>query len=150
MAAVALTVDASEAIAGLGRLGGIDTSELVYNVGALLESSTQARIADEKRSPEGEAWVPWSERYDETRDHTRHSLLVGSGAPGLLSSIQNYSTADEVRVGTPLVYGAIHQFGSGDLARPTNIPARPYLGLSPDDRLDIEDLVTGAIEQALA
>ena len=51
--------------------------------------------------------------------------------------------ADWVEVGSPLVYGATHQFGRGP------IPARPYLGLSADDEVDIHDEILDFIEDAL-
>jgi phage gpG-like protein len=40
------------------------------------------------------------------------------------------SGRDWTAVGTNLIYGATHQFGDEE----RGIPARPYLGLSDDDR----------------
>jgi len=131
----------------VGRLTGLtelEFSELAFNLGALLESSTKRRIDAEKQAPDGEAWVPWSEAYDETRGE-QHSLLVGEN--DLLESVQNYSTGSTVEVGTPLIYGAIHQFGGADVE--SNIPARPYLGMSEEDARAIETLVLGEAREAL-
>ena len=49
--------------------------------------------------------------------------------------------ADELRVGSNLVYAAIHQFGgTPDMhPGPAAIPARAYLGLSDADVVEIED-----------
>ncbi len=142
-----LTLDlAIDGIPGvLGQLSGLtdlERSDLAFNIGALLESSTKRRIADEKSAPDGTPWVPWSEAYDDTREE-HHSLLVGEG--NLLDSVQNYSAGAEARVGTNLVYGAIHHFGGEEVG--SNIPARPYLGLSANDRAEIMALVTGEIEE---
>lgn len=127
----------------LGRLAQLDLVDLADVVGEYLVNSTRARIQEDKASAEGEAWAPWSERYDETRNHGVHSLLIGEGH--LQGSIDNYSSATEVRVGTPLVYAAVHQFGSGD----GSIPARPYLGLSALDRLEIETMALDLFGEAM-
>lgn len=99
---------------------------------------------DEKADPDGNAWAPWSKRYAKTRK-PHHSMLVDKGNPGLLESLQNYTTGMEAVVGTNLVYGAIHQFGSED----GSLPARSYLGLSADNRAALEDLVVGRVEELL-
>ncbi|WP_151720215.1 phage virion morphogenesis protein [Gemmobacter serpentinus] len=158
MTGVAVEADFSVAARALGRLTDEQLALLAYEIGALVEDQTKLRIADEKRAPDGTPWVPWSEAYDNTRNHAKHSLLVGEGNPGLLESIQNYTTGLQAVVGTPLIYGAIHQFGGPEGARDpdlpdgaagSGIPARPYLGLSTDNRTAIEDLVIGRLEDLL-
>ncbi|MDJ0827763.1 MAG: phage virion morphogenesis protein [Rhodobacter sp.] len=147
MAGVALDYQldgAAEVVRRLGGLAGLDLEALAFNIGALLESATQARIADEKAGPDGAPWADWSEAYAATRG-SRHSLLVGENI--LLGSVQNYSTGTTARVGSNMVYAAIHQFGGAEVG--SNIPARPYLGLSGDDRAEIRDLVIGEVREAL-
>ena len=127
----------------LGRLSAFDRGETMFALGELLASSVKERIDTEKASPEGEDWLPWTERYDETRSHAKHSLLIEEG--GLQESIQSLSTSDEVRVGSNLIYAATHQFGDEE----RGIPARPYLGLSDEDREDVADLILGDLEDAV-
>ena len=130
----------------LGQLNQAELDWLLYEVAGLIEDQTKLRIADDKTAPDGTPWAPWSARYAATRNTgnaIRHSLLVGEG--DLRDSIQNYTTGPAAVVGTPLIYGATHQFGSANGA----IPARPYLGLSADNRTAIEDLVIGRIEDLL-
>lgn len=142
MAGVVVETDVSVAARALGRLNETQLAQIMYEVGALIEDQTKLRIADDKTSPEGSPWEPWSQGYAASRS-TRHSLLVGAG--DLRDSIQNYSAGHEAIVGSPLIYAAPHQFGS-----PTQgIPARPFLGLSADNRTAIEDLVVGRIEDLL-
>lgn len=140
------------AVEGIGdvatRLQGLaeyEIADLAFDIGALLESSTKERIASEKSSPDGSPWPAWSEDYAASRGG-HHSLLQGEG--DLLDSIQNYSSGDEVRVGTPLVYGAIQQLGGAEVGK-YGLPARPYLGLSPDDEDEIRELVIGDIREVL-
>ncbi len=142
MAGITFDADFSAAARALARLNAEQLAMVADKIANLVEDQTKRRISDEKTSPDGARWVPWSEAYDETRNHAKHSLLVGEGNPGLLESIQNYSTGLAAIVGTNLAYGATHQFGSED----GSIPARPYLGLSADNRTEIEALVAGNLE----
>lgn len=121
----------------LSGVANFELDDLAYNIGALLESATQERIAEEKSGPGGEAWPAWSPGYAATR-HGGHSLLMGEGM--LQGSIQNHSEGPAAIVGTNLVYGAIHQFGGEEVG--SNIPARPYLGVSEQDGRDVEELVS--------
>jgi phage virion morphogenesis protein len=106
-------------------------------IGALVESQSKARF-DERRSPEGDQWPAWSAGYAASRARG-HSLLVASGA--LRDSIAWELDADELAIGTNLVYGAIHQFGGTEdmPAGPAAIPAREYLGVSEDNETEILD-----------
>ncbi|EGJ20114.1 phage virion morphogenesis protein [Cereibacter sphaeroides WS8N] len=156
MVGVVVETDASVASAALGRLGDEQLALVMYEVGALIEDQTKLRLADEKTSPEGAAWAPWSAAYDESRNHRKHSLLVAEG--DLRDSVQNVTTGTEAVVGSNLVYAAHHQFGTDpskrragvpDGAAGAGIPARPWLGLSADNRADIEALVAGRLEDLL-
>ena len=129
----------------LHGLGVWEREALAFDMGAILESSTKERIATEKASPAGDPWVPWSEAYDETRNHDVHSLLVSEG--DLLDSVQNYSTGTTVRVGSNLVYAAIHHFGGEEVD--SAIPERPYLGLSAEDEEEIRALVIGDVKERM-
>ena len=131
------------AIRRLRRLEGFEMAELTDAAGAILESSTRDRF-DTKTAPDGSAWAPWSDAYEDTRED-RHSLLVEEG--GLRDSIASYSTGGEVHVGSNLVYAAHHQIGGDEIG--SGIPARPYLGISDEDEIDLADLVTGKLEELL-
>lgn len=131
------------AIKRLSRLEGFQMAELTDAAGAILESSTLDRF-DTKTAPDGAAWVPWSKAYDDTRGD-RHSLLVEEG--DLRDSIASYSTGGAVHVGSNLIYAAHHHFGGDEIG--SGIPARPYLGISDEDEIDLADLVTGKLEELL-
>ncbi len=112
-------------------------AEGLAQIGGLIESQTRERFTT-KIAPGGEPWAPWSERYAASR-RRGHSLLVAEGH--LRDSIMWELDADELRVGSNLVYAAIHQFGgTPDMhPGPAAIPARAYLGLSDADVVEIED-----------
>jgi len=90
--------------------------------------------------------------------------LYASGA--LHDSIDYKSGLGQVTVGSPLIYAAIHHFGgiikpknakalafsSGGkqyFAKSVTIPARPYLGISPDNAREIEDVVGDFMQEVL-
>jgi phage virion morphogenesis protein len=147
-AMVTITLDPArmaDARAALDRLFSAGLQQVSYEIGSLVEDQTKRRIADDKTAPDGTPWADWSEDYAATRKAGVHALLVGRG--DLRDSIQNYTSGDTIRVGTNLVYGAIHQFGSNGAEG--GIPARPWLGLSREDEREITDLVIGRLEDLL-
>lgn len=149
-ASIQLTIDGLDAVeALLDRLENPDIPLLLDDIGALVVSQTQSRISDDKAGPDGEAWPEWSARYAKTR-HGGQGLLLAEGNPGLLSSITHLVYAGGVDVGSNLIYAAHHQFGSEkESGRGSGVPARPYLGLSPDNRDEIELICDEFVEQLL-
>ncbi|PIT69719.1 phage virion morphogenesis protein [Bartonella tribocorum] len=120
---------------------------LAQGVGRLIQESTRRRIQSEKTSPQGEKWK---------NNHARTSILFASGA--LSRSIDMKASPEKVMVGSGLVYARIHQLGG--VIRPKNgktlrfflksskaqrfvcvhqvtMPARPYLGLSEQNKVEI-------------
>lgn len=115
--------------------------EALQLTGGLMESQTKGRF-DLGVAPDGTPWAPWSEGYAASRAPGQ-SLLVGTGA--LRDSIAWSIDGDALSIGSNLVYAAIHQLGgeAGMAPGPAAIPARPYLGLSERDGLEIEDALGG-------
>lgn len=138
------------------RMG--DTQDLMDSIGEALVSSTLKRFQDEK-SPEGEKWEP-SARAAASGGTT----LSNTG--DLKKSIDKYVTSNKVMVGSNKEYARIHQLGGtvrpkkgkylkfkglgGEdvFAREVTIPARPYLGISDDDREEIVATMTDFLEGA--
>lgn len=142
-------------------------AELLDSLGAVVESQTRRRIADEKTSPDGANWPDWSESYNKTR-HGNQSLLQGDG--GLLDSIQYLVEKNRVRIGSPLVYARAHQEGFDGpvqvsahtrlihqafgkalrfpvyqqvsaFTRHMNLPSREFLGLSRDNQTEVYEVI---------
>lgn len=151
MAGVDITYDFSE-LAELARVLNIAASvpsrrDVLDQVGAIVESASRRRIQIEKQSPDGTAWPKWSKRYAKTR-HSGQSLLSSEGY--LLDSIQHEVDGDDLLVGSNLIYAAIHQKG-GKAGRKHKaiIPAREYIGISKQDKRDIEKPFIEAFEGVL-
>lgn len=123
------------------RLG--DKRTLMDAIGFAVENQTRDRIANDKRSPQGKPWAPWSPAYAGTRN-AGQSLLQSEG--DLLDTLTYAVDIDgeAVEIGSNEPYAAIQQFGgkSGMPPGPAAIPPRPYLGLSNENESDIADLVT--------
>ncbi len=143
------------------RMG--DTQDLMDSIGEALRSSTLKRFDDEE-DPTGKKWEPSARAATEggkTLDKEGH----------LKDSIDYHATSSKVMVGSNLPYARIHQKGgktSPHVIRPkrkkalafggvvrkkvnhpgSDIPARPYLGISDDDREEIMDTMTDFLEGA--
>lgn len=125
--------------------------DLMENIGAFGESVAKGRIDNGGPGPNGEKWPDWSEKYAATRivkvikrgklkgKKSGHSLLRASLS--LYQSLQ-YEVPDEetALISSNLVYAAVHQLGSAS-DDPHNIPARPYLGFSPDETNELSQIL---------
>lgn len=145
-------------LAALRRVVGTlaDPTPLAAEIAALGENSTRLRFRTQI-APDGSTWKP-SLRAQITGGRT---LTQDGHLSGSLSARHGRNFAEW---GVNRIYAAIHQFGGvirpktakalrfqlagGGFAvvQSVTMPARPYLGLSDDDRSDVLD----AIERALA
>jgi phage gpG-like protein len=142
------------ALARLNRAGSMEFQELLDGLSRMGQQQTQRRIEEEKTSPAGRAWP-------KTTDG-RAALFV-SGAH-LSRSIDHAATATEARWGSGWIGARVHQFGA--VITPKNakalrfkiggksvvtqralIPPRPYLGVSEDNRQDLEKTAITFVER---
>lgn len=151
-----VTFNDSEVLGAFRRLeeAAVNPERLLRVIGTGLVASTERRFRSNE-APSGAAWAALNPAYAEIR--RSGPILVQSGA--LSRSITFRTGVGAVTIGSPLVYAAVHQFGAriepktaralrfhlgdgmGGLkrvdARSVLIPARPYLGISADDRATI-------------
>lgn len=173
-----ITIDDAEIKAGLAQLAAKlnDLRPFFNDVGETLLNSTRNRFRSQT-APDGAAWKPLSPAYAARKARNQGKVLTLYGH--LRGTLVKQATADSLRIGTPLIYGAVHQFGAakgsfGTVVARINaysrrgkgsrdakgrftagqtttvrahtrpmrvpwgdIPARPFLGLSEDDRQDL-------------
>lgn len=117
----------------LDNLGADAFDKLLDVAAATMESQTRRRLQESKRSPQGEPWEPWSEGYARGRKG-RGALLDRTGA--LIDAVYSRTTGSGVEVGSSVIYAAAHQDGSPS----QGIPARPFLGLGPEDERELVEI----------
>lgn len=146
----------------LSKLSAFDKAGINNAIAEAIRSGTIERFETET-GPDGSAWSK-SIRASEKGGLT----LTVTGE--LKSSINARATEKGAEVGTNLVYAATHQFGdSGRVIRAknkpylafeyhgrtirkkqvtVNIPARPFLGISDEDRKEVKSIVEEALSEA--
>lgn len=148
MSGAVLHIDASE----LGDVGRrldrlasrvSNMTPVMDEIGSMLVTSTQDRFETGK-GPDGDDWLR-SIRVAEAQGNAQ--TLVDSGR--LRDSITHEPGNDQVEIGSNVVYAAIHQFG-GEAGRgkAVTLPARPYLGLSAEDKSEIEAIIDDYLMEA--
>ena len=93
-----------------------------------------------EQSPDGTKWPPWSEKYRKRMEKLgkrgRHKILSDTGE--LRRSIKYVAFKNRVIVGSNIRYARRHQLGDkGWAAGGGGMPARPYLGVTEQDRTEI-------------
>lgn len=102
--------------------------------GGILEASSQERFEDEK-DPEGN---PWPRLSDATLKQRGDDAKILRDRGHLVQSITSSASRLEVAVGSNKTQARIHQLGGqAGRGKSVEIPARPYLGVSADDRTAI-------------
>lgn len=160
MAGIKLSVEfehgaLSGALNRLLRLGR-DPAPAMRDIGEYLMVSTRKRFAAQK-TPEGTAWTPLSQVTLGRKKKNAGKILIERG--DLMGLLRYQADRQKVDLGSDRVYAAVMQFGArkgsfGGTKRGApipwgDIPARPFLGLSGDDRKEIEQIIGDHIARAL-
>lgn len=125
-----------------------DPSPLLAELGEYGLRSTRARFKTQT-APDGTAWAALQPWYQKEKRRNKNRILTLNGY--LRGQMTWQLVGDRtVEIGSNLPYAAVHQFGAtikpraakvlifrGHAAKSVTIPARPYLGLSDEDRSEI-------------
>jgi len=163
-AGVAIEIDVASlaAIDALvSRLAHIDEQELLTEIGALGESQTRKRIESGGPGPDGEAWKPnraGTAILMQTGRHLHDSVaysvggaMVEWGASWEFAHVHQYGAVIKPKNGDALKFWFVSGgFTEFVIAKQVTIPARPFVGLSADNRNDIEEQVTDFLRRAIA
>ena len=152
---ITATFDDGNVASALARLGAAlaDTAPLLDSIGVYGRDSTRERFTSQT-APSGTPWKALSPAYASLKGGGKDILTLNYV---LRNSITYGAGLAEVRWGSNVVYAAVHQFGATIVpktaralrfrlgldgrmvfAKSVTIPARPYLGLSAEDREEIE------------
>jgi len=159
---ITVQFDDESVLASLQRLVDslADPTPAFRDIGEYLVDSTKRRFAAGK-APDGSAWAP--NRPSTLAGKPDSRPLIGE-SKRLSSEIHYVADAAGVQVGSSLIYAATQQFGADKGAFGSfsvvrtrqevpipwgDIPARPFLGISEDDRAAILDIVQEHLQGAV-
>lgn len=119
---------------------------VMEEMGGVLEASAQQRFEDEE-GPDG---TPWPRLAASTRARRGDDARILRDRGHLVQSITSKATRLEVAVGSNKAQARVHQLG-GKAGRglKVEIPARPYLGISDDDRMAIGDVLGAKLSEVV-
>jgi phage virion morphogenesis protein len=163
MAGVSLSVTAKDLGAAAAKIDHVarateHAAPLMKRIGAVLEASARKRFRSQT-APDGSTWRP-SIRVQRSGGTT----LIDKGH--LRDSITHDADDRHAVIGSNLIYAAIHQTGGVIRAKSggvltfnipgvgwrrvssVTIPARPYLGVSEEDRVELNAQTDRYIAQA--
>jgi phage gpG-like protein len=169
---ITIQVNDQQVLSVLGELNARlqNLSPAMKEIGEDVVASTKARFASAS-APDGTPWAPNSpvtlERYLGlyAGAHKKDGTLSAKGAARsaakkpltgetrALQSTINYQQGgnSSVRIGSPMVYGAMQQFGGTRAQFPNlwgDIPARPFLGLSDADKTGVLEVLASYLSSS--
>ena len=115
-------------------MSGLDTTNLMPRLGEYLLARTQDRFKTQT-DPDASPWDALAPHTTKRKKYNPTKVLTERGflRKDLRYQVLNKTT---VQVGSNLEYAATHQFGRD------KIPARPFLGLSPQDHQEIRAIIS--------
>lgn len=150
---IKIEIDDREVLAALQRLAaaGSDLTPVYQDIGEYLVDATKRRFAAGE-APDGTPWAPLSPVTVARKGHNK-PLIGESGRLG--TEIHYLVLGDGVEVGSSLEYAGTQQLGAkaksftGGKSPWGDIPARPFLGLSAEDKSNVLDILQEHLEGAL-
>ena len=103
-------------------------------IGEYLLESTEQRFSDQV-DPDGNPWAALNPKYRQRKKKHQDLILVLD--QHLSGTLRYRAGSKHLAFGTDRIYGAAHQFGYPE----GNLPARPWLGLSAADEVEILDIL---------
>lgn len=154
MADAVVTIQDDELKALCSRLNGMalkpaERKALLASIGEEIITQTKDRFA-EKKTLDGDDWADIAES---TKNY--YQKKFGSKNPGngilwrqgnLMDSLTQEAGSWSVVVGATKVYAAVHQYGWKE----KNIIARPYIGLSAENKVEIIEIINAFLERRSA
>jgi phage virion morphogenesis protein len=131
-----------------------DITPALGEIGEYLIKSTKERFGT-GTAPDG---TPWAKNSDLTLSRKEGTQPLIGETKRLSTEFSYFIGNNELTFGSPLEYAAIHQFGvgQGESGRGSfktrkgsfpipwgDIPARPFIGISDSDQMEILDIISG-------
>lgn len=124
------------------RTAGVRFRPVMLEIGEELQERWRERFLTQA-GPDGQPWAPLNPDYAAWKRATTGSDLI-LVLYGFMRDLLSYRASErEVLIGSNQEYAATHQFGAPE----RGIPARPFLGLSEDDKVEILDIMRDHFER---
>ena len=136
---ITIEIDARAALRALNDFGERSFADLMETLGAVVKQQTVTRIIAEKTSPDGVKWPPLTAATLRKKGSGKGILVDRSR---LYQSIDYTASSRDVVVGTNVHYAGFLQSGT------KRMPARPFLGISEANMVDIRKAVDAWVEGA--
>jgi len=139
--------DILEALQNLQRATG-NLQPALTEIGEILTESTKQRFGSQT-GPDGQRWPANSLVTIERKG--RDQPLTGETGKLMDEIYYNLIGNDALEIGSPMEYAAMQQFGGGKDEFPYlwgDIPARPFLGVSEDDKNEILSIINRYLRDA--
>lgn len=131
---------------------GTDPTVITRAAAAVLASESEDAFATQTDPSTGRPWKPLTDRYREKLEKSgRNGPMLQRTQGGLAMSLSTSYTATQAIIGSNKIYAAIHQYGGQPSMPPgpASVPARPYMGLSPQGISDIVTIINQKHAEAL-
>ena len=122
-------------------------------VGMYVQKQTIKERFDKEQAPDGTKWKPLSPARVKQRmkRHKTGNMKILQDVGELRRSVQHEAGQNYVRIGSNLKYARIHQFGGTihftKRKGSVTIPARPYLGVTHNERQYINNLLRAYLKR---
>ena len=122
----------------------LDLTPFWQSVGMIMVKQTLRNFQNEQ-SPEGVKWKPLSAARIRQRNkrHKGGQMNILTDTGELRRSVAYKAFKSRVIFGSALKYAATHQFGRG------NIPSRPYLGVTEEDKSKVLSMMKAYLKRNL-
>lgn len=155
MAFLEIAIDSREIDAAFAKLSDrmSDLTPVMQNIGEYMRGETDANFANQ-RSPDGSPFKFLNPRYARQKEKRKgiRSILQFSGSLRASIAYQVEPDGSGVAIGTNIKtpgggysLGIIHQEGSTK----RNIPARPFLGVSKENEIEIVSIIEDFVNEDL-
>jgi phage virion morphogenesis protein len=127
-----------------------DLTPALQDIGEYLTTSTKDRFAS-STAPNG---TPWGQNSDVTLSRKRGTKPLIGETRRLSNEFNYFIGNNELTFGSSLEYAAVQQFGAdqGEFGNGSpwgDIPARPFIGISDDDQVEILDIINSYLASSI-
>jgi phage virion morphogenesis protein len=109
-------------------------------------TQTRRRIQSEHKSPDGGGWAALAARTAKQKGHSNPLFRTGA----MMNSLQTQVSSLTARISTSVPYAAHQQYGTKGSRFGGPIPARPFMGVSAQNGMELERVTMDFVTRQLS